>query len=650
MEININPQKKIVLIKEIVNSELFLGDFRNQEGGIITFLEMIWDLRSMPSQDSRFKNARDDIWKHIVMNDDITIEELFLDRLPSTHQDDQTFEKFINTSVHPSVISENEERESFIYFINSSLKDFKYALTVSDYFGEIPVYRLTDNELHLTLPLGKSHNKIPFISTSTQGKSYPYPHFKLIKSPWNDWFKWVTQFELRYYYKEAEFDSIGHVKIMKREEYVTLDHFPNTPFNTLDDTFCSVGQHSDYYMNLRRIFPQEYQSILFSLKDAALYPAIRKQFEDDIAYKSSLLRENEAKQMIDYAKFIVNDIDINSYYKFSYSFTPPYSDDTDIENTINVDFDFVYNSLFNQRIYAIIGKNGTGKTTFLSQLAHDFSKSAPSSIIPRKPLYNKVVTISFSFFDKLPLPQQNAEFNYTYLGLRNSSENIDHTLRNKFQSYLNVINEKNRAYLWNDIIKNIIHNKLSSSFIEGESVLQQINIGSVMERYNQFSSGENLLLYVITSLLAEIENSTLILFDEPETHLHPNAVSLLMNALYLLTDQFNSFCIIGTHSPLIIQEITSRNVIVFKRFDNRLEADTIGYETFAENITTITDEVFDNREIAKYHYDILRELIKKNKGKSYEEIISIVKNDKIPIPLNIQLFVKSELRNNEKSQ
>lgn len=123
-----------------------------------------------------------------------------------------------------------------------------------------------------------------------------------------------------------------------------------------------------------------------------------------------------------------------------------------------------------------------------------------------------------------------------------------------------------------------------------------------------------------------------------------------MNALYLLTDQFNSFCIIGTHSPLIIQEITSRNVIVFKRFDNRLEADTIGYETFAENITTITDEVFDNREIAKYHYDILRELIKKNKGKSYEEIISIVKNDKIPIPLNIQLFVKSELRNNEKSQ
>ena len=129
-----------------------------------------------------------------------------------------------------------------------------------------------------------------------------------------------------------------------------------------------------------------------------------------------------------------------------------------------------------------------------------------------------------------------------------------------------------------------------------------------MERYNQFSSGENLLLYVITSLLAEIENSTLILFDEPETHLHPNAVSLLMNALYLLTDQFNSFCIIGTHSPLIIQEITSRNVIVFKRFDNRLEADTIGYETFAENITTITDEVFDNRQIAKYHYDILREL------------------------------------------
>ena len=649
MEIKISHQNRITIIKEIINSGLFLGDFRSQEGGVITFLEMIWDLRSMPSQDSRFKNARDDIWKHIVMNDDITIEELFLDRLPSTHEDDLIFEKFINTSIHPTVISNDNERISFIDNINRLLKKTSYALIVGDYFGDISVYRLVENDLHISLPIGKSHNNIPFVSESTKNKKYPYPCLILDDGSWNDWFKWRTLFELRYHLNDTEYKIIGNVKIMKREESVTVDHLPKTLFTTLDDSFCSVGQDSEYYKNLRTIFPNEYQSILFSLKDAALYPTIRKQFEDDIAYKSSLLRENEAKQMIDYAKFIVNDIDVNSYYKFSYSFTPPYSDKTDTENTINVDFDFVYNSLFNQRIYSIIGKNGTGKTTFLSKLAHDFSQSEPNSIIPRKPLYNKLITISFSFFDKLPLPKQNAEFNYTYLGLRNSTENIDNALKNKFQSSLNIINDKNRAYLWYSIIKRIIHENLSSSFVEGESVLQQIKISSVMEKYNLFSSGENLLLYVITSLLAEIENSTLILFDEPETHLHPNAISLLMNALYLLTDQFNSFCIIGTHSPLVIQEITSRNVIVFKRSSNKLEADTIGYETFAENITTITDEVFDNREVAKYHYGVLKELIKKNKKKTYEEIIEIVKNDNIPVSLNVQLFIKSELRKDEKS-
>jgi predicted ATP-binding protein involved in virulence len=120
-----------------------------------------------------------------------------------------------------------------------------------------------------------------------------------------------------------------------------------------------------------------------------------------------------------------------------------------------------------------------------------------------------------------------------------------------------------------------------------------------------------------------------------------------MNTLYLLLNDFNSFCILATHSPLVIQEISSKNIKVLKRYENNLEVQNIGYETFAENLTTITNEIFDNRKVTKYHTDTIRNLSESKPKKSYEEIISIIQNEKIPTPLNVKLFIKEFLKNEE---
>ena len=48
-----------------------------------------------------------------------------------------------------------------------------------------------------------------------------------------------------------------------------------------------------------------------------------------------------------------------------------------------------------------------------------------------------------------------------------------------------------------------------------------------------------------------------LLFDEPELHLHQNATANTMRMFYRLLEEFNSYAIIATHSPLIIQEIPS---------------------------------------------------------------------------------------------
>ncbi len=113
--------------------------------GVLSFLEMIYDLRSMPSQDSRYTNARDDIWKHIVANDDMTIEELFIDRLPSSYKDDEKFVALINSIIYPSVIGDEAERDEMISYISNLVTSYGYRLTITDYFGDIPVYTFTDN-------------------------------------------------------------------------------------------------------------------------------------------------------------------------------------------------------------------------------------------------------------------------------------------------------------------------------------------------------------------------------------------------------------------------------------------------------------------------------------------------------------------------
>lgn len=77
------------------------------------------------------------------------------------------------------------------------------------------------------------------------------------------------------------------------------------------------------------------------MRDAAIFPSIKEEFENDDCFKSSLLRDSEPKQLLDSARYIMNGIDVSSYYKFSYAFLPPYSPD-DRENIVNLDFNFKY--------------------------------------------------------------------------------------------------------------------------------------------------------------------------------------------------------------------------------------------------------------------------------------------------------------------
>ncbi len=157
----------------------------------------------------------------------------------------------------------------------------------------------------------------------------------------------------------------------------------------------------------------------------------------------------------------------------------------------------------------------------------------------------------------------------------------------------------------------------------------------------KLSSGQNIILHLISKIVANIRFDSLILFDEPETHLHPNAISQLINTIYELVYKFQSYCIITTHSPLVIQEIFAKNVYVIEKHENILSIRKIGIETFGENLTILTEEVFGNKEIEKQYKKIIDKLVLL--GKSYSEIISNLQLNELPISLNARLYIKSQI-------
>ncbi len=122
------------------------------------------------------------------------------------------------------------------------------------------------------------------------------------------------------------------------------------------------------------------------------------------------------------------------------------------------------------------------------------------------------------------------------------------------------------------------------------------------------SSGQSILVHFVTSLLAWLQPNSLVLFDEPETHLHPNAVASLFNVLATILQEYESFAIIATHSPIVIQEIPAKRVVVFRREGNLTTAEQLALESFGESITELTRHVFETNQVSSLYRRTLTQL------------------------------------------
>ncbi|CAI3144677.1 hypothetical protein MWMV18_MWMV18_01460 [Acinetobacter calcoaceticus] len=637
---------KIEILKLLAQQEERLF----QKIDAVSFFDSILNLRAMPSTDARFQDARRDLQQHYMNNSDWTLEEILLDRYDFTNSDENFF-KLLNLVVSPIINNTEEEVKFFYYTLNPILNShsLEYRLKSINEYG-ISIFELdvldnenqfkdiVDNYTPIFVNKDKDINIIEKLNIN-------YPSYILLNpTTWDDYSS-KNQFTLSVQYK-GQHTTLGLLKIISIDSKSTTLSLPYQ-LTKLGKEYCSLGEKIDYYKSIKNFFGNHYLTILKAFNDVAFFPQISEAFENSSDFKNSLIRFDGQEQLMRQARYIIDNYDLSNLYSFEYLYTPSYSDDID---ALKIPFNFNDNSILPNRIYALIGENGVGKTQLVSKLPIDLANQVLDTFTPRMPLFSKVIAVSYSVFDDFKIPESSSKINYVYCGLRQERNGEKYTLtksdlKERFFNSIQKVQRSKRFDSWCEIVKNFFSNNTVDQWkIWNESEFEyKLNITEISNSLNKFSSGQSIFVFILTEILANIRYDSLIIFDEPETHLHPNAISQLINSIHLLVRKFQSYCIIATHSPIIVQGILSKNVYVVRNENNILSAKHPSIETFGENLTKITDDIFGARDTTSQFKNELKILI--NKGYSYNEIISLLKTNNVPLSLNLTVLLNSMVSN-----
>lgn len=475
----------------------------------------------------------------------------------------------------------------------------------------------------------------PFFQRQELKKDYwMFPYFVIDKQDWDD-YGVRAQCYMMYLPDYAEAIHIGQMKYMiLNDDTNTLPSY----FLSFDKESCSLGQSNAYYQNLRKLDDKLSLYYLDALNDLAYNKGLLASFEHNIVFKTSLIRSSEAQKALSEGRRVYENQVIENDIKFSFS--------TQIGNAVEkhaLSFDFTELDDIPYRIKVIIGKNGTGKTQYLSKLASTLSGYDVQGQFKTKysPPFSRVIVVSYSLFDRFPRPKMTKTFSYYYCGFQGSkgfisdSQILTRTKRafkhleqsqrmQKFGTYLSTI-------LSDDIAREILDDDFDT-FNSKDFVLYDEN------DHSKYSSGQIIMILMLAEILAYITEDSLLLFDEPETHLHPNSISSYIGVITKILKENKSYAIISTHSPQIIQEIPSKDITVIDRIDDIPLIRKLDIETFGENLSTITERIFHTLNHDEYYREFLKRLAVR---KSYDEIIVLFKDRSLPLSLNAKMYLQS---------
>lgn len=350
--------------------------------------------------------------------------------------------------------------------------------------------------------------------------------------------------------------------------------------------------------------------------------------------------------------------DFLSNYKFTIESSNRNLLDVDVKPKDNISIksgESEFPFIISNNVYCIIGKNGSGKTSFLQQLAFAFAGCESKFNIVNgvfdtvldANVINKILYISFSPFDeKISFEESTIDTEYigiqNYLGTESIDTLIDKELLDLIKNIRNHPDQARRRF-WIEMLNRISFEDLSSKilevykddFVEGMSKSNSndgkkassfvyANKKDSQKKLSKLSSGQKIFLLVLTSLALKITQRTVVLIDEPELFLHPPMIKAYIRLIADIVSAYNGLAFMATHSPITIQEIPNRCVKIATRdFEGSYILNNIEMNTFGESINTINDSIF-NIGLQQTGYYKMIEILKSNQEvDKLERLVSI---------------------------
>lgn len=448
--------------------------------------------------------------------------------------------------------------------------------------------------------------------------------FYLVGDNWND-FGFFTLYKLYYLDEELKETEIGFVKIGYKGQEEVSTQLPIS-FDKVADGYFSLGQNVKFYSRLRKLGDDVRIDCLTGLNDLAYDKEIYDDVIDEEVVKTSLLRELNRKTVTKQFRRIAHGGVVLTNYNFDFNIQSE-----DKASTFH--FEVVPESLPPTNIHTIIGTNGTGKTTTLKGIIDGYLGESINED------FSNVIFISFSVFDKNGhYESTNTGKEYYYVGVKTheSKTKSQDDLKLEFYNSISRILSKKRHYYLHRMLEILSadYNLMSfglinilDEFIETSENKEAIEKFSSLfsEIFDSLSSGHQIILLSITKIVELIVEKTLILIDEPETHLHPPLLSAFVRAISEITISENAVAILATHSPVVLQEVPKSCVSIIRKHGAHMSIQRPRFETFGENVGVLTEEVFGLEVPKTGFHTLLRKIVEETPD--YNEVLSRFNNE-----------------------